>query len=58
MKLAETLKEDLGSEIEQAIRSLDCEELRQTYWRQGEFLFIKEFLPREIVEHHLVPQAA
>ena len=42
MKLAETLKEDLGAEIEQAIRSLDFDGLRQTYWRQGEFLFIKE----------------
>ena len=57
MKLADTLKADLGAEIEQAIRSLDFDELRQTYWRQGEFLFIKEFLPREIVEQYLVPQA-
>lgn len=55
--IAESVKEDLGAEIERAIRALDVEEARQTYWQQGEFLFMKEFLPREVVEQYLVPQA-
>lgn len=50
---ARTFAEDL----DQAIRSLDRPRLRREYWEQNEFLFIPEFLPRELVESYFVPQA-
>jgi hypothetical protein len=43
--------------LEQTVASLNLEQLRREYWEQNEFLFVKQFLPRSVVEDLLVPQA-
>src|SRR5574341_595172 len=43
--------------VEQAVGSLNVNELRRQYWEQNEFLFVKQFLSRSVVEALLVPPA-
>ena len=43
--------------VDQAIERLDFDRLSREYWDQNEFLFVPQFLPRSVVEEHLVPQA-
>ena len=47
----------VAEEMAQALAKLDFHRLHQEYWDQNEFLFIPQFLPREVVEASLVPQA-
>src|SRR5881397_3486711 len=43
--------------VEGAIASLDVDRLHRQYWEQNEFLYVKQFLARSVVEDLLVPQA-
>lgn len=43
--------------VELAVAHLDVERLHREYWDQNEFLFLPQFLSREVVEACLVPQA-
>ena len=43
--------------VDRAIAALDVDRLQQEYWEQNEFLYINEFLPRDLVEALLVPEA-
>lgn len=43
--------------VDRAIAALDVERLQREYWDQNEFLYIKEFLPRDLVDSVLVPDA-
>ena len=43
--------------VDRAVAALDVERLQKEYWDQNEFLYIKEFLPRDLVETVLVSQA-
>lgn len=47
----------IADEIAAALRRVDRDRLRRDYWEQNEFLFIPQFLPRDVVEAHFVPQA-
>ncbi len=46
-----------AADLDQALRALDRERLRREYWEQNEFLYIPQFLPRDLVEDYFVPQA-
>ena len=52
-----TAEQTLTDFIDQAVARLDVERLHREYWDQNEFLFLPQFLSREIVEARLVPQA-
>ena len=43
--------------VDRAVAALDVERLQKEYWDQNEFLYIKEFLPRDLVETAFVSQA-
>ncbi|HET6674167.1 MAG TPA: 2OG-Fe(II) oxygenase [Nitrospiraceae bacterium] len=43
--------------VDQALAALDVDRLKREYWEQNEFLYIPAFLPRDLVETSLVPQA-
>jgi len=43
--------------VDEAVKRLDLDHASREYWDQNEFLFIPQFLPRSLVEEHLVPQA-
>ena len=43
--------------VDEAVKQLDLDRVSREYWDQNEFLFIPQFLPRSVVEEHLVPQA-
>ncbi len=43
--------------VEQAVGALDLERVKQEYWDQNEFVYLREFLPRAVVKELLVPQA-
>jgi hypothetical protein len=43
--------------VERAVGSLNVDQLSRQYWEQNEFLFVKQFLSRAVVEDLLVPQA-
>jgi hypothetical protein len=43
--------------VDRAVAALDIDRLHREYWDQDEFLVIKQFLPRELVEEILVPLA-
>jgi len=43
--------------VDEAIKRLDLDRVSKEYWNQNEFLFVPEFLPRSLVEEHLVPLA-
>jgi hypothetical protein len=47
----------LSEAVEQAIGALDFERVKKEYWDQNEFVYLREFLPRTVVEELLVPQA-
>jgi hypothetical protein len=47
----------VGESVDQVLAALDIDRLKQEYWAQNEFLYIPEFLPRDVVENCLVPQA-
>ncbi len=55
--MSQPMVASLVEEVDQAIERLDFERLHPEYWDQNEFLFIPQFLPRSVVEEHLVPQA-
>ena len=44
-------------EVDDAVKRMDLDRVSREYWDQNEFLFIPQFLPRSVVEEHLVPQA-
>lgn len=46
----------LEEAIERAIASLDFERIRKEYWDQDECVYLKAFLPPEVVERYFVPQ--
>jgi hypothetical protein len=43
--------------VERAVGSLNVDQLRRQYWEQNEFLLVRQFLSRAVVEDLLVPQA-
>ena len=43
--------------VDRAVAALDFNRLHREYWDQNEFLVIKQFLPRVLVEETLVPLA-
>jgi hypothetical protein len=43
------LTNDIAREIERAVKALDVERLRRTYWEQDEFLHLEHCLPAPIV---------
>lgn len=43
--------------IEQALARLDLDRARSDYWHQNEFIYLKEALPRDMVEEYLTPAA-
>jgi hypothetical protein len=47
----------VSESVDQAVAALDFDRLQEEYWRQNEFLFLPGFLPRDLVESSLVPQA-
>ena len=47
----------LSDKIEEAVARLDFDRLHREYWDQNEFLYIPQFLPRDLVDASLVPQA-
>ncbi len=49
-------KLSLASVTERAVAALDVERVRKEYWEQNEFVFVKGFLPRAVVEESLVPE--
>lgn len=55
--MSATAEQTLTDFVDQAVARLDVERLHREYWEQNEFLFLPQFLSREIVEASLVPQA-
>lgn len=49
--------DSLADEIAAALSRVDRDQLRRDYWAQNEFLYIPQFLPRDLVEAYFVPQA-
>ena len=47
----------IAEAVERAVAKVEFDRLHREYWEQNEFLFIPEFLPRQLVESALVPQA-
>jgi hypothetical protein len=47
----------VGEAVDQAVARLDINQLHRDYWEQNEFVVIPQFLPRDVVEAALVPQA-
>ena len=47
----------IGESVDQALAAMDIGRLREEYWAQNEFLYIPGFLPRDVVESCLAPQA-
>lgn len=47
----------VGPVMDQAVTALDLEHLRKEYWDQNEFVFLPSFLPRDMVETCLLPEA-
>src|SRR5262245_54867545 len=45
----------LSEEVPRAIQALDFGRTYQTYWEQNECVFLEQFLPPKVVEHHLLP---
>lgn len=43
--------------VDRAVAALDVDRLHREYWDQNEFLVIKQFLSRAVVEEMLAPQA-
>lgn len=52
-----TTMRSMAEAMDHAVAQLDFDRLHREYWDQNEFLFIPQFLPREIVVASLVPQA-
>ena len=46
----------LADEVPPALQALDFERTRNTYWEQNECVFLEQFLPAAVVEHHLLPE--
>ena len=46
----------LTEAVERAVAALDLEWVHRQYWDQNEFVFLKGFLPRAVVEQALVPE--
>lgn len=47
----------VGPAVDQAVAALDLDRLRKEYWEQNEFLYLPSFLPRNVVETCLIPEA-
>ncbi|MGQ0810780.1 MAG: 2OG-Fe(II) oxygenase [Nitrospiraceae bacterium] len=43
--------------VERAVAALDFDHARKEYWEQNEFVYLKGFLPRDVVQQQLVHQA-
>src|SRR5919108_4289409 len=52
----DSLTMPLSEEVPRAIQALDFERTHRTYWEQDECIFLEQFLPPEVVEHHLLPE--
>jgi hypothetical protein len=46
----------MGEVVERAIAALNVEKVREEYWAQNEFIFLREFLPGEVVGELLTPE--
>jgi hypothetical protein len=46
----------LAEAVEQAVAAVDVERVALEYWEQNEFVVLKGFLPRGVVEEALVPE--
>jgi hypothetical protein len=46
----------LAEAVEQAVAALDVERIGREYWDQNEFVVLKGFLPRAVVQEALVPE--
>ncbi len=51
-----TCRLNLAESIEQALTRLSFEDVKKEYWEQNEFVVIKGFLPRDIVQQAFVHQ--
>ena len=49
MTMSDTATKSIGEAVEQAVAALDFDQVRREYWEQNEFLFLKGFLPRDLV---------
>jgi hypothetical protein len=56
-RMSQTSTSSVTEAMERAIAGLDLDRLERDYWDQNEFLYVPEFLPRDMVEAVLVPQA-
>jgi len=54
--MMETCTTKLGEAVERAVAALDQDRVRKEYWEQNEFLFLREFLPKSVVQDVLVPE--
>jgi len=48
--------QDVAEAVERAVAALDLEWVHRQYWDQNEFVFLRGFLPRALVEEALVPE--
>ena len=55
--MTNTTTKSIAETVEQAVEALDFEDVRRTYWEQNEFVFLKGFLPRDVVVEVLAAQA-
>ncbi|HET9963181.1 MAG TPA: 2OG-Fe(II) oxygenase [Nitrospiraceae bacterium] len=55
--MSQALAGTVTEAVDRAIAALDVDRLQQQYWEQNEFLYLNEFLPRDLVEALLVPEA-
>src|SRR5262245_45143697 len=51
----ESLTTPLSEEVPRAIQALDFAATHRKYWEQNECIFLEQFLPGEVVGHHLLP---
>ncbi|HSF66776.1 MAG TPA: 2OG-Fe(II) oxygenase [Nitrospiraceae bacterium] len=55
--MSQSIVSSFVNTVDEAVKRLDLDRVSHEYWDQNEFLFIPQFLPRSVVEEHLVPQA-
>ena len=51
----DSLTMPLSQEVSRVIQALDFVQTHRTYWEQNECIFLEQFLPPKVVEHHLLP---
>lgn len=54
--MIETGTRSLSEAVHQAVQAVDFDRASTEYWGQNQFLYLKEFLPRSVVEELLVPE--